>query len=253
MTNTGQNCLKDHTALVTGASRGIGRAIAIALAQYGARVIVNYLNSKENAQSVVELIKQAGGDAIAIRADVRNLNEVKQMADAAQEKFGAIDILVNNAGIVIDKPVTFLKDGDWSAVIDTSLKGTFHCIKVIGKDMVRMKRGKIINISSDAALLGDMMRANYSAAKAGLIGLTKTVAREFASAGINVNTIAPGIIDTDLTADMPPTKKKAFTERIPQGKFGTPKDVADVVIFLASDDSSYITGQTICVDGGLRM
>ena len=253
MNNQQKNNLKGRTALVTGASRGIGKAIAITLARHGANVVVNYLNSQENAQSVVELIKQAGGDAIAICADVRNLNEVREMVDTAREEFDTIDILVNNAGIVIDKPVTFLKDEDWSNVIDTNLKGAFHCIKIMGKDMVRMRQGKIINISSDAGLLGDMMRANYSAAKAGLIGLTKTVAREFASAGINVNAIAPGIIETDLIANMPEPKRKIFTKRIPQGRFGTPEDVANLTLFLASADSSYITGQTICVDGGLKM
>lgn len=241
------------TALVTGASRGIGRATALALARNGANVVVNYVRAEEAAREVVEMIRSHGREAIAVKADVRNLDEVKAMAGKVKDDLGGIDILVNNAGVIRDKPVGFIKDEEWDEVLDTSLKGAFHCIKVVGKEMMRKKYGKIINISSDAGLLGDFMRAHYSSAKAGLLGLTKAVAREFASSGINVNAVAPGIIETDLISGMSESRRKEYLSRTPQGRFGSAEEVAQVVVFLASDAAAYITGQVICVDGGLRM
>lgn len=251
--NDDQQPFRGRVALVTGASRGIGRAIALAFARGGANVVVNYLAAEDEARSAVDEINNLGRNAVALQADVRSAQEIGRMYAAAKDRFRQVDILVNNAGIVRDKPVTLMKEEDWNKVLDTSLKGAFNCIKTIGRDMVRARSGRIINISSDAALLGDVMRANYASAKAGLIGLTKATAREFAGSGVNVNAVAPGIIETDLIAGMPDAKREALTGMIPQRRFGTPDDVASVVLFLASSDADYITGQVLSVDGGLRM
>jgi 3-oxoacyl-[acyl-carrier protein] reductase len=244
--------LEGKNALVTGGSRGIGRAIALALARAGAGVAVNYVSNREAADSVVGEIEACGVKALALQADVRNIDEVRSMHKVAKEALGAVDILVNNAGILKDNLVTFMKDDEWSDVIDVDLKGPFHCIKVIGRDMVRRKSGKIINISSDAGLMGDLMRANYSAAKAGLIGLTKTVAREFSPSGVNVNAVAPGIIQTGMTEDMGSSREQKQLASIPMSRFGTAEEVAAAVLFLASSDADYITGQVLCVDGGMH-
>ncbi len=245
--------LTGKTAVVTGASRGIGKAVALALAGHGARVVVNYLNNQAAAEAVVSEILGLGQEAVAVRADVGCLDDMKLLAQTALDRFGRIDILVNNAGLVRDNYVTFMKDEEWDSVVDTCLKGSFHGIKVVGREMMRQKSGRIVNISSDAGLMGDMMRANYAAAKAGLIGLTKAVAREFAGSGITVNAVAPGVIATDLTAGMTEAKKARQLEWIPQKRFGTPEDVAALVVFLVSDEAGYITGQVVCVDGGLNM
>jgi 3-oxoacyl-[acyl-carrier protein] reductase len=190
---------------------------------------------------------------LPFKADVRVLDEVKAMAAFARESFGRLDILVNNAGIVRDNYVAFMKDEEWNEVLDVDLKGAYHCIKAVSREMMRQKAGRIINISSDAGLMGDLMRANYASAKAGLIGLTKTVARELAPSGITVNAVSPGIIETDLIAGMPETRRVKQLERIPVGRFGAPEDVARAVLFLAEDEARYITGQVLCVDGGLCM
>ena len=246
------NRLAGRAAIVTGASRGIGRAIALALGAEGANVTVNYAHSAEAAEQVAETLRGLGRQALAVKADVRNLDEVKAMVARTKEAFGRVDILVNNAGILRDNYVTFMKDEEWTEVLDTNLKGAYHGIKAVGREMIRQKSGRIINISSDAGLMGDLMRANYASAKAGLLGLTRTVAREFAPSGITVNAVCPGIIDTDLIAGMAETRRTKQLASIPLGRFGRPEEVAQVVLFLALDESGLITGQTICVDGGLH-
>jgi len=184
---------------------------------------------------------------------VSALDDVKAMVAAVTEGLGPIDILVNNAGIMRDNYAVFMKDEEWTEVIDVNLKGAFYCAKVVGREMMRRKSGKIVNISSDAGLLGDMLRANYSASKSGMHGLTRSVARELANYGVNVNAIAPGIIETDMTAGTPEPKREKQLAMIPQGRFGQPEEIARVAVFLASAEADYITGQVICVDGGLRM
>ncbi len=245
--------LAGQTAVVTGASRGIGKAIALALARAGANVAVNYKEAQAAAEAVAAEIRDMGRLAVAVRADVARLDDVRALAQAAETALGPVEILVNNAGILRDNYVTFMKDEEWNRVLDTCLKGSFHAIKAMGREMVRRQRGRIVNIASDAGLMGDLMRANYVSAKAGLIGLTKAVAREFAATGVTVNAVAPGVIATDMTADMNEGKKSRQLERIPQKRFGTPEDVAALVVFLASEEAAYITGQVIGVDGGLNM
>ena len=244
--------LAGRVAIVTGGARGIGRAIALALGAEGAHVVVNYAQAAEAAETVANAIRGQGQKALPFKADVRRLEEVKAMVGCARETFGRVDILVNNAGIVRDNYVTFMKDEEWNDVLDVNLKGAYHGIKAVGREMIRQKSGRIVNISSDAGLMGDLMRANYASAKAGLFGLTKTVAREFAPSGITVNAVSPGIIETELIAGMADTRRCKQLERIPMRRFGQPEEVARVVLFLVSDEAQYITGQVLCVDGGLH-
>ena len=243
--------LKGKTALVTGASRGIGRAIALALGKAGARVAVNYHTSAEAATQVAAAIADAGSKAIAVQADVSNQDDVSRMVAAVTDSFGQVDILVNNAGIVQDNLLAFMKEEEWTRVLDIDLKGAFLCTKAVSRDMARRKSGRIVNIASDAGLTGDMMRANYSSAKAGMLGLTKTTARELAAAGVTVNAISPGLIETDMTGGMADARRQKLLQAIPMARFGRPGEVASVVLFLVSDAAAYITGEVVVVDGGL--
>ncbi len=245
--------LSGKVALVTGASRGIGREIALTLAGYGATVIVNYNGSKEKAEQVVEEIAAQGGCAEAVQCSVADFNACGEMIQNMLAKYGHIDILVNNAGITKDNLVMKISEEDFDAVLDTNLKGTFCTIKHMYRAFLKQKSGRIINLASVSGLLGNAGQANYSASKAGIIGLTKSVARELASRGITVNAVAPGYIDTDMTQAMTDTAKEAVLSQIPLKRAGSPKDIAEMVAFLASDKASYITGQVISVDGGMYM
>lgn len=240
-------------AIVTGASRGIGRAIALALAEEGARIAVNYSGSREKAEEVVRLIEEAGGEAFAIQADVSNANDVKAMVDATLEAYGSIDMLVNNAGITRDNLLMRMKEDEWDDVININLKGVYLCTKGVTRQMMKQRSGKIVNMASIVGVSGNPGQANYVAAKAGVIGLTKTTAKELASRNITVNAVAPGFITTDMTDALTEDVKAQMLATIPLGKLGEPEDVARTVLFLLSDDAAYITGQTIHVDGGMIM
>jgi len=243
--------LQDKVAIVTGASRGIGKAIALELAQEGATVVVNYAKSSTAADAVVDEISAAGGQAIALQADVAKSEEVDNLVDTTKEKFGHIDVLVNNAGITRDTLMLRMKLEDWQAVIDLNLTGVFLCTRAVSKLMLKQKSGRIINIASVSGLMGNPGQANYSAAKAGVIGLTKTLAKEFASRGITVNVVAPGFIETDMTKDI---KAEEILKYIPLGRYGQPEEIAGMVRFLAADPAAiYITGQVFNVDGGMVM
>ncbi|HMP40011.1 MAG TPA: 3-oxoacyl-[acyl-carrier-protein] reductase [Roseiflexaceae bacterium] len=248
-----QISLKDRVALVTGGSRGIGRAIAVTLAAAGAAVAVNYRDNQAAAEAVVAEISAAEGQAFAIKADISRQEEVEQLFKAVIERYGKIDILVNNAGITRDGLLLRMKEEDFDAVLDTNLRGAFLCTKAALRPMARGRGGRIINIASVVGLAGNPGQANYAAAKAGLIGFTKSVAREMASRAITVNAIAPGYIETEMTGVLSDQVRAAILEAIPLGRIGIAQDVADMACFLASDAAAYITGQTIAVDGGMVM
>ena len=243
--------LTGKVALVTGAGRGIGRQIALTLAKNGAAVIVKYNGSKESAEAVVAEITAAGGTAEAIQCNVADFAASEVFVKQVLEKYQKVDILVNNAGVTRDNLIMRMTEEDYDMVLDTNLKGAFHMIKHLSRSFIKQRSGKIINISSVSGVLGNAGQSNYSASKAGLIGLTKSIAREFASRGINVNAVAPGFIDTDMTKNMTEDAKRALNGMIPMGKIGNASDVADLVLFLAGEHSNYITGQVICVDGGM--
>lgn len=243
--------LTGKVALVTGAGRGIGREIALMLAKNGAAVIVNYNGSRESAQEVVAQIEQNGGSAEAMQCNVADFASSEAFAKEILAKYQKVDILVNNAGVTRDNLIMRMSEEDYDTVLDTNLKGAFNMIRQFSRGMVKQRSGKIINISSVSGVLGNAGQANYAASKAGLIGLTKSVAREFASRGINVNAVAPGFIDTDMTKNMTEEAKKTLNSMIPMGKMGSTKNIADLVLFLAGGHSDYITGQVICVDGGM--
>lgn len=243
--------LTGKVALVTGAGRGIGREIARALAAGGATVIVNYNGSKECAETVAAEIVQNGGCAEAIQCNVSDFTASEAFVKEVLDKYKKVDILVNNAGVTRDNLIMRMTETDYDAVLDTNLKGAFNMIRHLSRSFIKQRSGKIINISSVSGVLGNAGQANYSASKAGLIGLTKSAAREFASRGINVNAVAPGFIDTDMTKDMTEEAKKTLNSMIPMGKMGTTKNIADLVLFLAGEHADYITGQVICVDGGM--
>ena len=243
--------LAGQVAVVTGASRGIGRAIALSLASEGAKVVVNYASSSEAADALVQDIETKGGEAIALQANVSQADQVDILIKAAMDKWGRVDILVNNAGITKDTLLLRMKPEDWQAVIDLNLTGVFLCTRAVAKIMLKQKSGRIVNIASVAGQMGNPGQANYSAAKAGVIGFTKTVAKELASRGITVNAVSPGFIATDMTADL---AAEGILQFIPLGRYGKPEEVAGMVRFLAADPAAaYITGQVFNVDGGMVM
>lgn len=245
--------LQGKTAIVTGASRGIGREIALELARQGANVTVNFAGSEAKANEVVDEIKALGQDAFAFQCDVSNAEAVGEMVKQTIEKFGNVDILVNNAGITRDNLLMRMKEDEWDDVININLKGVFLCTKAVTRQMMKQRSGRIINISSIVGVSGNPGQANYVAAKSGVIGLTKTTAKELSSRGITVNAVAPGFITTDMTDKLNEEVKAEMLKQIPLARFGEPKDIANVVVFLASEDSRYMTGQTLHVDGGMVM
>lgn len=243
--------LSGKVALVTGASRGIGSAIALSLARQGAIVLVNYNGSRERALEVVAQIEAAGGQGEAVACDVSDFAACKQMVEEIIGKYTHVDILVNNAGVTRDNLVARMSENDYDYVLNTNLKGAFHTIRHLTRYFLRQKKGKIINIASVSGVLGNAGQANYAASKAGLIGLTKSVAKELAERNICVNAVAPGFIETEMTLAMPQRIREAAVSSIPMGRMGSVWDVAELVAFLAGNRSDYITGQVICVDGGL--
>ena len=240
-------------ALVTGSSRGIGRAIFLKLASQGVNVVVNYTHGKEPAEAVVAECEALGVRAIALQADVSDHDAAKELVTTANKEMGSLDILVNNAGITRDNLMMRTSPEDFEAVISVNLEGTFNCMKHASRIMLRQRSGAIVNMASVVGITGNAGQVNYAASKAGVIGMTKSAARELASRGIRVNAVAPGYIDTDMTKVVSQEAKDAFNEQILLGRIGQPEDVANAVVFLASDEASYITGQVLCVDGGMAI
>lgn len=245
--------LKGKNAIITGSGRGIGKAIALKLASLGANVVINDIPQSADADNTCEEIKALGVKSLSIKGDVRNIDDVKKLIDTTVKELGSVDIFVNNAGVTRDGLMLRMTEEDWDLVMDINLKGAFNCIKTVARPMMKSRGGSIINIASVVGVMGNAGQANYSASKAGLIGLTKTTAKEFSSRGIRCNAVAPGFIQSAMTDQLSDDVKKQYFDAIPLGKFGTVDNIADTVAFLASDMSSYITGQVICVDGGLVM
>lgn len=243
--------LSNRVAIITGASRGIGRAIALAMAKAGADIVVNYASNDRAAAEVADLIKATGRRAFLFKANVADAQEADNLVKAALTEFGRVDILVNNAGINRDGLILRMKDEDWDAVLSVNLKGAFNCARAAAREMVKNQYGRIINISSVVGLTGNVGQANYAAAKAGLLGMTKALAKELCSRNITVNAVAPGFVNTEMTAGLPEKVTEKLLAQIPMKRFGEPEDIAGLVVFLATDAASYITGQTIAADGGM--
>ncbi len=245
--------LEGKVAIVTGASRGIGRSVAIALAKAGAKVIINYAGNAAAAEEVQNQIAAAGGQSMVVQADVTDKDAVASMVKQTMATYGRIDILINNAGIARDNILMLMKEGDWDDVMNTNLKGIFLCTKTISRVMMKQKYGRIVNMTSVVGQTGNAGQSNYAAAKAGVIGFTKSIAKELSSRGITVNAIAPGFINTDMTAVLSDQAKADLVTQIPLGRLGSPEDIAAGVLFLVSDSANYITGQTLNIDGGMVM
>lgn len=245
--------LKDKVAIVTGGTRGIGRAIALKLADHGANIVINYRNSDKEAEELKCILEEKGVKVLAVKCDISNFEDSKNLMDKCKEVFGKIDILVNNAGITKDTLIMRMKEEDFDNVIDVNLKGTFNCAKHASAIMLKQRFGKIINMTSVVGIAGNAGQVNYAASKAGVIGLTKSLAKELGSRGITVNAVAPGFINTDMTASLSEKVKEEASKNIPLKRLGDPEDVANLVGFLASDAANYITGQVINVDGGMVM
>ncbi|MEJ1517180.1 3-oxoacyl-[acyl-carrier-protein] reductase [Bacillus cereus] len=245
--------LEHKVAIVTGASRGIGKAIALELARNGSDVVINYSGNEEAAKNVAKEVEKLGRKALVIKANVAVVSEVEEMFKETISAFGKVDVLVNNAGITRDNLMMRMKEEEWDAVINTNLKGVYNCMKAATRPMMRQKSGRIVNISSVVGILGNPGQVNYVAAKAGVIGITKTMAKELASKGITVNAVAPGFIETDMTDELSEGVREGLLKQIPLNKLGQPEDIAKVVRFLVSEDAQYMTGQTISVDGGMAM
>ncbi len=244
--------LKGKVALITGAAQGIGKSVALLLAQNGADIVVSDINL-EKAEETTKEIESIGPKAMAVKVDVANFKDVEQMVEAILKNFGKIDILINNAGITRDKLILRMTEEDWDTVLNVNLKGTFNCMKAVTRHMAKQRSGKIVSIASVVGEMGNAGQANYSASKAGVIGLTKTIAKEFAQRGINVNAIAPGYIETPMTEALPEKVKEELKRLIPMERLGKPEDVAEAVLFLVSEESSYMTGQVLNVNGGIYM
>ncbi|GFN36510.1 3-oxoacyl-[acyl-carrier-protein] reductase [Tepidimicrobium xylanilyticum] len=245
--------LSNKVALVTGGSRGIGKAIALELSKYGANIAISYLNNEEKAKEVVKEIEKNGVKGMSIKADISKETDVQNMVKAIEAEMGSIDILVNNAGITKDNLLIRMGAEEWDDVINTNLKGTYICTKLVARGMMKKRYGKIINIASIVGVTGNIGQGNYSASKAGVIGFTKAIAKELASRGINVNAVAPGFIETDMTELLKEDIKDSLVKSIPMRRIGKPEDVANIVVFLASEKADYITGQVINIDGGMVM
>ena len=247
--------LKDKTALITGSSRGVGRSVALAFAKEGAKVIVNYTSNEKAANEVLDKIKEMGSDGIAVRADVANKNDVEKLVNAGIEKFGRIDVLVNNAGFTRPALLVNMTEEQWDAVVDIHMKGTFLCSQAVARHMMEQNSGKIINVTSVAGVVGTVGQVNYSAAKGGIISMTKSIARELARYNVCCNVISLGIVETDMTEKIRTDEKLKgiYMNRILLKRFARPEDIAPAFIFFASDESNYITGQLLCVDGGYGM